>query len=105
MPSELGAVAASDAAEQLYRDLAAKVLAARPREDLSQLEKAYRLAAECHREQFRATGEPYVVHPLHVALILAEMNMDMVCLQTGLMHDLLEDTGLTLDEVRKQFGE
>ncbi|MGE5648246.1 MAG: RelA/SpoT family protein [Acidobacteriota bacterium] len=105
MRSEPGAVAASDAAEQLYRDLAARILAGRPREDLSQLEKAYRLAAVCHQGQFRDSGEPYVVHPLHVALILAEMNMDMVCLETGLMHDLLEDTSVTLDEIRKQFGE
>jgi GTP diphosphokinase / guanosine-3',5'-bis(diphosphate) 3'-diphosphatase len=96
---------APDAAERLYCDLVARVQAVRPREDLSQLEKAYRFAAACHQGQFRDSGEPYVMHPLSVALTLAEMNMDLVCLETGLLHDVIEDTVGSLEEIRKQFGD
>jgi GTP diphosphokinase / guanosine-3',5'-bis(diphosphate) 3'-diphosphatase len=91
--------------EELYRRLAAKALELRPREDSSPLERAYRFAAGYHSRQTRDSGEPYVVHPLNVALILAEMNMDLVCLQVGLLHDVLEDTGATAEELRKNFGE
>jgi GTP pyrophosphokinase len=97
--------ASNEAAEELYRELAAKVQATRPREDLSPLEKAFRFAAEYHRTQFRDSGEPYVLHPLNVAIVLADMNMDLVCLETGLLHDVLEDTGASPEELRKQFGE
>jgi guanosine-3',5'-bis(diphosphate) 3'-pyrophosphohydrolase len=113
MPSEpTEAVQAPEAAaagpaqvEALFREIEAKVQSLRPREDLTQLEKAYRFAVENHKNQVRASGEPYVVHPLNVALILAGMNMDLVCLQTGLLHDVIEDTGVSPDEVRKQFGD
>ena len=91
--------------EQLYAELEQKVRAARPKEDFSQLEKAYRLAAEAHKDQVRQSGEPYMVHPLQVTLILADMQMDMVCLETGLLHDTVEDTSLSLDQLRKEFGE
>ncbi len=91
--------------DELYRQLAAKVLEMRPKEDLPALEKAYQYAAAQHSKQFRESGEPYVVHPLNVAIILAGMNMDLVCLQTGLLHDVLEDTGASLDDLRKNFGD
>jgi guanosine-3',5'-bis(diphosphate) 3'-pyrophosphohydrolase len=81
------------------------VLELRPREDVALLEKAYQYAAAQHSRQTRDSGEPYVVHPLNVALILADMNMDLVCLQTGILHDVLEDTGATLDDLRKKFGD
>jgi guanosine-3',5'-bis(diphosphate) 3'-pyrophosphohydrolase len=93
------------AAERLYRELEAKVLALRPREDLAALERAYRFASRWHEGQVRVSGDPYVCHPLNVALILADMNMDLVCLQTGILHDAIEDTGASPEEVRKQFGE
>ena len=64
----------------------------RPKDDFTQLEKAYRVAAEAHKGQKRESGEPYMVHPLNVTLILADMQMDMVCLETGLLHDTVEDT-------------
>jgi GTP pyrophosphokinase len=89
----------------LYARLTAKVLELRPREDLAPLEKAYRFAIASHNGQFRDSGEPYIAHPLNVALALAEMNMDLVCLQTGLLHDVLEDTSATPEELRKNFGE
>jgi guanosine-3',5'-bis(diphosphate) 3'-pyrophosphohydrolase len=91
--------------EQLYTQLEEKVRALRPKDDLSQLEKAYRLTAEAHKGQTRESGEPYMVHPLNVTLILADMQMDMVCMVTGLLHDTVEDTKLTLDQIRKEFDD
>ena len=90
--------------EQLYAELEQKIRALRPKDDLSQLEKAYRMAAEAHKDQLRQSGEPYMIHPLHVTLILADMQMDMVCLITGLLHDTVEDTSVSLDQIKKEFG-
>ncbi len=90
--------------EELYRSLEDKVKALRPKEDLHALERAYRLSATYHRAQKRKSGEPYIVHPLHVAHILADMQMDLVCLQTGLLHDTLEDTSAKPEELREAFG-
>ena len=109
-PSEAPAALATEAGPpvmvaDLYGRLTAKVLELRPREDLAPLEKAYRFAIASHNGQFRDSGEPYIAHPLNVALALAEMNMDLVCLQTGLLHDVLEDTSATPEELRKNFGE
>jgi GTP pyrophosphokinase len=77
----------------------------RPKDDFTQLEKAYRVASEAHKDQKRVSGEPYMVHPLNVTLILADMQMDLVCLETGLLHDTVEDTRVGLDQIRKDFGE
>jgi GTP pyrophosphokinase len=62
------------------------------------------MAAEAHKDQVRQSGEPYMIHPLHVALILADMQMDMVALVTGLLHDTVEDTSLSLEQIKKEFG-
>ena len=78
--------------DQLFAELEQKIRAIRPKEDLAPLEKAFRLAAEAHKGQMRESGEPYMIHPLQVTLILADMHMDMVCLETGLLHDAVEDT-------------
>ncbi len=91
--------------EQLYAELEHKVREMRPNEDLAPLKKAYRIAADAHKLQVRSTGEPYMVHPLHVTLILAGMQMDMVCLETGLLHDVAEDTSVSIEQIRKEFGE
>jgi guanosine-3',5'-bis(diphosphate) 3'-pyrophosphohydrolase len=91
--------------DQLYSELEQNIRALRPKDDFTQLEKAYRVASEAHKDQTRASGEPYMVHPLQVTLILAGMQMDMVCLETGLLHDTVEDTRLSLDQIRKDFGE
>jgi GTP pyrophosphokinase len=77
----------------------------RPKDDFTQLEKAYRVASDAHKDQKRVSGEPYMVHPLNVTLILADMQMDLVCLETGLLHDTVEDTRVSLDQIRKDFGE
>jgi GTP pyrophosphokinase len=91
--------------EKLFAELAAKVHEQRPRDDLATLEKAFRFAAEHHKDQLRDSGEPYMAHPLMVAGILADMRMDLVSMETGLLHDVVEDTSVTVDEVRKKFGE
>jgi len=93
------------AAEAKFREIEAKVLALRPREDVSVLEKAFRFAAVAHEGQFRNSGEPYIFHPIAVASSLAEMNMDSVCLQTGLLHDVVEDCGISAEDIRREFGE
>lgn len=91
--------------EQLYSELEQKVRVLRPKDDFTLLEKAYRVASEAHKDQTRVSGEPYMVHPLNVTLILADMQMDLVCLETGLLHDTVEDTRVSLDQIRKDFGE
>jgi len=91
--------------EELYRSLEDKVRTLRPKEDLTPLDRAYRFAAEHHKSQKRKSGEPYVTHPLAVAHILADMQMDLVCLQTGLLHDVVEDTSARIEQIRELFGE
>lgn len=91
--------------EELYRSLEEKLRALRPKEDLAGLEEACRYAAERHKSQTRKSGEPYIMHPLAVAHILADMQMDLVCIETGLLHDVLEDTSAKLEELREKFGE
>ncbi len=97
-------VPAPGVVEQLYAELEQKIRALRPKDDLSQLQKAYLMAVEAHKGQLRQSGEPYMIHPLQVTLILADMHMDMVCLITGLLHDTVEDTTLSLEQIKKDFG-
>lgn len=73
--------------------------------DLSVLEKAFKLADEKHTEQKRKSGEPFIIHPVAVATMLAEMDMDMPSIVAGMLHDVIEDTPVTTDEMREMFGE
>lgn len=91
--------------EALYRLLEAKVRGLRPKDDLTPLSKAFLFAAEKHSKQFRDSGEPYMTHPLAVADVLTDMRMDVVSIVTGLLHDVVEDTGATIPDVRKIFGD
>jgi GTP pyrophosphokinase len=91
-------------AERLYLELEAKVRLLRPGEDTAPLRQAYEFAAERHATQTRDNGEPYITHPLTVALILAGVNMDTAGLQTAILHDTVEDTGTTLEEIKRLFG-
>ena len=91
--------------DKLYRELVAKVREVRPRDDLAPLERAFRFASEKHKLQTRDSGDPYMMHPLMVAHLLADMRMDQVSLETGLLHDVVEDTSVTVEDVRKNFGE
>ncbi len=92
-------------AGRLFAELEAKLVALRPREDWGALRKAYQFAAEHHAAQRRLSGEPYIQHPLQVTHILADMQMDPVCLQTALLHDVVEDGGVSVEDVRKLFGD
>jgi len=91
--------------DKLFADLCAKVREARPRDDLAQLEKAFRFASDNHKLQTRDSGDPYMIHPLMVSHFLADMRMDLVSLETGLLHDVVEDTSVTVEDIRKNFGE
>jgi guanosine-3',5'-bis(diphosphate) 3'-pyrophosphohydrolase len=91
--------------DELYRTLEEKVRARRPNEDLSELDSAYRFAVRAHKGQTRDSGESYISHPLAVAHLLADMQMDLVCLETGLLHDVLEDSKTKLEEIKENFGE
>jgi guanosine-3',5'-bis(diphosphate) 3'-pyrophosphohydrolase len=101
----VAAAATADPVEDLYRELETRVRELRPGEDLAPLERAYHFAEERHRGQRRASGEPYMIHPLLVARQLADMHMDMTCLETGLLHDVVEDTSATVEEIKTNFGE
>jgi guanosine-3',5'-bis(diphosphate) 3'-pyrophosphohydrolase len=90
---------------QLFAELEAKVREFRPKDDLAPLEKAYQFAREHHSRQKRDSGEPYMNHPLLVSHTLADMKMDLVCIETGLLHDVVEDTSASIEEIRKNFGE
>ncbi len=105
MSSQPVAPEADVAVERLFTELEAKVREYRPKDDLAPLEKAYRFASAHHNRQLRDSGEPYMNHPLLVAHSLADMRMDIVCIETGLLHDVVEDTAVTLDEIRKDFGD
>ena len=91
--------------EELFADLEAKIREARPKDDLTNLVKAFQFASSHHKQQLRDSGEPYMIHPLMVSHILADMRMDVVSLETGLLHDVVEDTSVTVEEIRKNFGE
>jgi len=77
----------------------------RPGDDLELVRKAYEFSQKNHAGQSRASGEPYLVHPLSVAQVLAEMKMDAVAIAAGLLHDSVEDTSVTIVDIRKEFGE
>ena len=90
--------------DQLQK-LIATVHEARPKEDVSAIDRAYRYAAQYHSGQLRASGEAYLMHPLAVAEILAGMRMDVVSIVTGLLHDIVEDTTVSVADVQKAFGQ
>ena len=88
-----------------FRDLMRRMQENRPQDDLTIVKKAYDYSLKHHEGQSRASGEPYLVHPLEVALVLAEMKMDPVAVAAGLLHDSVEDTSVTIVDIRKEFGE
>ena len=88
-----------------FRDLMKRMQENRPQDDLTIVKKAYDYSLKHHEGQTRASGEPYLVHPLEVALVLSEMKMDPVAVAAGLLHDSVEDTSVTIVDIRKEFGE
>ena len=91
--------------EALYEDLIVSVRKYHPSADISLIEKAYHVARDAHEGQARKSGEPYIIHPLSVAIILAELELDKETIAAGLLHDVLEDTIMTADEIREEFSE
>src|SRR5437016_9872457 len=87
-----------------YRALLKKVRANRPNDDLEITRKAYDYSLEHHKGQSRATGEPFLVHPLEVATVLAELKLDPTAIAAGLLHDSIEDTQATIEEIEHEFG-
>ena len=90
--------------EELYQELLNTIKTYHPSTDFSLIEKAYKIAYEAHKEQRRKSGEPYIIHPLCVSMILAELELDKETIVAGILHDVIEDTVLTVDEVTKEFG-
>ena len=91
--------------EKLYEGLISCVQKYHPSADISMIEKAYKLAYQAHDGQVRKSGEPYIIHPLCVATILAELELDKETIIAGLLHDVLEDTIMTEQEIKDEFGE
>lgn len=88
-----------------YEKLIEKLRKHTPDADLSLLERAYHLADESHQNQKRKSGEPFVIHPVAVASMLADMEMDLPSIIAGMLHDVVEDTPVTLEQIREIFGE
>src|SRR5208283_1177186 len=88
-----------------FRDLLRKVRSYRPAEDQALVKKAYEFSEQHHKGQQRQSGEPYLVHPLEVAILLAEMRLDATAIVAGLLHDAVEDTTVTVEEIKAEFGE
>ena len=90
--------------EVLYEKLINTIREYHPSTDLSMVEKAYKLARDAHKDQKRKSGEPYIIHPLCVAIILAELELDKETIVAGILHDVVEDTNVTFDELEKNFS-
>ena len=90
--------------EVLYQDLITEIKKYHPSSNLSDIEKAYKVAYKAHEGQKRKSGEPYIIHPLCVAIILAELELDKESIIAGLLHDVVEDTVMTSEDVEKEFG-
>ncbi len=101
---ELSTPADFTSPEVLYQKLMEAIKAYHPSTDLSMIEKAYHLADEAHKGQLRKSGEPYIIHPICVAIILAELELDKETITAGILHDVVEDTAYTLEEITEMFG-
>jgi len=95
----------SDKHTRSLEELCTKIRVYFPNADLSVIERAYQFSEKAHEGQIRRSGEPYFKHPLAVAGILAELRLDLDTIATGLLHDTVEDTHATIDEIKKEFGE
>ena len=88
----------------LYEELISSVQKYHPSTDISMIEKAYRIARDAHEGQVRKSGEPYIIHPLCVGIILADLELDKETIVAGLLHDVVEDTVMTTEEITQEFG-
>ena len=94
-----------DDPDKLYGMLIARIQKYHPSADVTQIEKAYNLAKKAHGDQKRKSGEPYIIHPLWVAIILADLEMDKETIIAALLHDVVEDTQIGEDYIKEEFGE
>ncbi len=90
--------------DELYQGLIQRVHKYHPSDDISMIDKAYATACEAHKDQVRKSGEPYIIHPLCVSIILADLELDKETIIAGLLHDVVEDTIMTNEELKEQFG-
>lgn len=93
------------APEVLYHKLIEMVKQYHPSDDISMIEKAYRIAHQAHDGQLRKSGEPYIIHPVCVCIILAELELDKETIVAGMLHDVVEDTVMTSEELAAEFGD
>ena len=94
-----------DVVDRDFQTLLTTVRLNRPADDLEIIRKAWQFCLQQHDGQKRASGEPYVIHPLEVGQVLAELKMDSTAIAAGLLHDAVEDTDVTSEEIAKRFGE
>ena len=94
-----------DNPDELYDKLVGSILKYHPSTDISMVEKAYKIAYDAHRGQKRKSGEPYIIHPVSVAIILAELELDKETIVAGLLHDVVEDTVMSIEDITEEFGE
>ena len=97
-PAEPGVLTAK------FAELLATIGKNRPSDDIGVIRKAWEFCVQHHSGQLRASGEPYVLHPLEVAQVLAEMKLDSTAIAAGLLHDAVEDTPVTTEDITEQFG-
>lgn len=102
---DIGTPADFTSPELLYEDLVANIRKYHPSDDISMVEKAYKIAYDAHKEQKRKSGEPYIIHPLCVAIILSGLELDKETIVAGILHDVVEDTIMTTEEISAIFGE
>lgn len=91
--------------DDLYKSLIERIRKYHPSADISMVEKAYHIAKNAHEGQKRKSGEEYIIHPLWVATILAQLEMDKETIVAGMLHDVVEDTVMTDEEIRQEFGD
>ena len=91
--------------DELYQELINRVHKYHPSDDITMIAKAYEVAKEAHKDQRRKSGEPYIVHPLNVAIILADLELDKETIIAGILHDVVEDTVMTDEDLKREFGD
>lgn len=90
--------------DEIYKRLIRKIRSYHPSDNLEMVESAYQLAKKAHESQFRKSGEPYIIHPLEVACNLADLELDIESIVAGILHDVVEDTDYTLEDIERLFN-
>ena len=102
-----GVIATADFVEPevLFQELVGRIRKYHPNADISMIQKAYDVANAAHKGQCRKSGEPYIIHPLCVAIILADLELDKETIVAGILHDVAEDTVMTVEEIAQEFSD